>query len=265
MITNKFFHLFAATVAVFLICAVVTVHAAFIRGNDGSNVLIGRDDDNTENETIQPPDFPFPDFANQSLNNADVINGRGGNDIVIGLLGNDVLSGGRGWDITIGGTEQGTQPNSDIIFGNRGNDVNIWAPGDGSDAYIGGPGRDALIFGVIDRDPTNNVPILSPVSSGPHETTGLPTANVSGAGGFCTLERVDDPDFGFPFLVRFFVRATGDIAVTIRVNGVEQVFCTSEAGGAITFANLEDDDPQFVEVSLEEVGQLNGTVAQIIR
>lgn len=264
MITNKFFHLFAATVAaVFLICAVVTVHAAFIRGNDEPNILIGPDDDNEENPIIQPLESP-PPVANQSLNNADVLDGRGGNDVVVGLLGSDVLFGRRGDDIIIGGTEQGTPPNSDIMFGDGGNDINIWAPGDGSDAFIGGAGLDALIFGVIDRDEETNVPILSPASA-PHEQTGLPTADVSGQGGFCTVERVDDPEFGFPFLVRFRSLTTGAIIVTIRVRGVEQVFCTSEEGGAIAFANLRDDNPQFVEVSEEEVEQLNSTVAQIIR
>lgn len=190
---------------------------------------------------------------------------KGGNDVLIGLLGSDTMLGGPGKDILIGGTEQGVAPNSGIIFGAKGNDINIWAPGDGSDAFIGGLGpRDVQIFGVIDRD-ADNVPILSDVSSGPHKRTGLPTAEVTNSPGFCTLERVQDPDLGFDFLVRFFVRSTGALAVTIRVKDVEQVFCTSEAGGAITFADLRDNNPQFVEVSLEEVEQLNGTVAQIIR
>jgi hypothetical protein len=102
---------------------------------------------------------------------------------------------------------------------------------------------------------------------GLHSRTGLPTADVTGQGGFCTLERIDEQEeLGFAFLVRFFVRATGNLAVTIRLSDdVEQVFCTSEAGGAITFANLRTAHPEFVEVSLEQVRQLNRTVAQIIR
>jgi Ca2+-binding RTX toxin-like protein len=237
------------------------VHAAFIEGDDNANVLIGKDDDNTANTTIQPPGT----VANQSLNNTDVIDGKGGPDILIGLLGNDVLRGGQGDDILIGGTEQFTTPNSDIIYGEDGNDVNIWAPGDGSDAFIGGRGiSDAQVFGVIDR--VNGVPTLTPVSSGRHKKTGVPTAEVTLSPGFCTLESVDPAEFGFSFLVRFFVRATGNLAVTIRVtDDVEQVFCTSQAGGAITFADLTADDPQFVEVSLAEVEQLNSIVEQIIR
>jgi Ca2+-binding RTX toxin-like protein len=228
---------------------------------DQADILIGQDNDNLDNPLIQPPDTA----ANQSLNNTDVLVGRGGCDILIGLLGSDVMDGAGGSDILIGGTEQGMTPNSDIMFGRSGNDISIWAPGDGSDAFIGGSGLDAQVFGVIDRD-ENNVPILSPVE-GRHSRTGLPTANVTGQGGFCTLERVpDDAELGFAFLVRFFVRATGNLAVTIRLSAdVEQVFCTSEAGGAIIFADLTAANPAFVEVSLDQVQQLNRTVAQIIR
>jgi hypothetical protein len=175
------------------------------------------------------------------------------------------MDGGEGNDILIGGTEQGVAPNSDIMFGGPGDDISIWAGGDGSEAFLGGRGLDALVFGTIDRD-ANNVPTLSAVE-GRHSKTGLPTAEVTGQGGFCTLEEVpEDADLGFAFLVRFFVRATGNLAVTVRVaDDVEQVFCTSEAGGAITFANLRDDNPAFVEVSLDQVQQLNRTVRQIIR
>ena len=232
------------------------LQAAFIEGEGGPDVLIGRDDDNENNPIIQPPGA-----VNQSLNNTDILDGKGGNDIVIGLLGNDVMHGGPGGDILIGGIELGVAPNSDIIFGDEGNDVNIWQGGDGSDAFIGGQGLDAMVFGNIDR--VGNVPTLSdPVPGYPQ---GVPTANVSGQGGFCTLEPVDDSSLGYEFLVRFFVRGTGNLAVTIRLTGVEQVFCTSQAGGEITFADLTQADPQFVVVTLEEVEQLNHTVAQIIR
>jgi hypothetical protein len=233
--------------------------AALVVGDEDSEVLIGPDDDNVDNPVIQPEDAD----VDQSLNNTDILLGDKGNDVAIGLLGNDVISGGPGWDITIGGTEQFETPNSDVIFGDSDDDVNIWAPGDGSDAYTGGAGTDAQVFGVIDRD-DENVPTLSdPVSGFPE---GVPTADVSGQGGFCTLERVEeDTDLGYEFLVRFFVRATGDLAVTIRLAETEQVFCTSEEGGQITFADLTEDDPEFKEVELEEVKDLNKVVAQIIR
>ena len=85
--------------------------------------------------------------------------------------------------------------------------------------------------------------------------------------GFFTVERVPaDAELGFAFLVRFFVRATGNLAITVRLSDdVEQVFCTSQEGGAITFADLRDEYPAFIEVSREKVQQLNPTVYQIIR
>jgi Ca2+-binding RTX toxin-like protein len=238
--------------------SVPPLEASLEEGDTGGQVLIGADDDNLNNPAIQPPNT----VANQSLNNTDVLLGGFGNDILIGLLGGDVLRAGPGHDITIGGPEQGVAPNSDVIFGDFGNDVNIWAPGDGSDAFIGGHGWDAMVFGVIDRD-ANNVPILTPPVSG--FPNGVPTANVTGQGGFCTLERVEDPTFGFQWLVRFFVRATGALAVTIRLAEVEQVFCTSEQGGQITYADLTQSSPKFNVVSLEQVKQLNGIVGLIIR
>lgn len=241
--------------------------AAQLGGGDGcagrADVLIGQDDDNVNNPLIQPVEPP----PNQSLNNADILLGDGGCDILIGLLGNDVLNGGDGHDIMIGGTEQFDPDgfgNKDVMLGGLGNDTNVWAPGDGSDAFIGGRGgRDAQVFGLIDRD-GNNVPTLTPVR-GTFNQTGVPTADVSGSPGFCRLEDVEDTDLGFDYLVRFFVRATGNLAVTIRLKDVEQIFCTSEAGGEITFADLTADHPSFVPISAHEVQALNPTVDRIIR
>jgi hypothetical protein len=230
-------------------------------GTNGADVLIGLDDDNKANPAIQPAEPA--DLPDQSLGKSDVLLGKTGDDVLIGLLGSDVMDGGPGNDILIGGTEQGTTPNSDTMIGGDGNDIALWRAGDGSEAFLGGRGVDALVFGNIDKD-ASNVPVLSTVT-GRHAKTGLPTADLTGQGGFCTLEKVTDPDFGYEFLVRFFVRATGRLAVTLRTSEVEQVFCTSQAGGAITFANLTQSDPSFVEVTLDEVRALNATVAKIIR
>jgi hypothetical protein len=251
--------LLASALIISMVDSIGTTQAALVDGGGGPQVLIGLDDDNVDNPLIQPADTD----VNQSLNNTDVLRGDIGNDVLIGLLGNDVLLGGPSRDIMIGGTEQGEAPNSDVILGDAGDDVNIWAPGDGSDAFIGGPGNvDAMVFGVIDRDDDNVPTLTDPV---PGFLNGVPTADVTGQGGFCTLESVDDPTLGYEFLARFFVRATGALAVTIRLAEVEQVFCTSEEGGQVIFADLTEDDPEFVEVSLEEVEDLNETVAQIIR
>jgi len=227
-------------------------------GDSDHNVLIGRDDDNVNNPDIQPPDVPSPPGPNQSLNNTDLQVGGRGNDILIGLGGNDVQIGDDGDDIFIGG--QG----ADVQLGGRGNDISIWAPGDGSDAFVGGPGKDALVIGLFDRDPANNaLPLLTnPTNGYPH---GRPSVNISGTNGFCTLERVDDPDLGYEFLTRFFVRSTGNLAVTIRLSETEHVFCPGLTPGEIVFADLTRDYPQFVTVTLAQVHHLNENVAPIIR
>ncbi|MEM9056897.1 MAG: hypothetical protein AAGD86_05430 [Pseudomonadota bacterium] len=256
--------------AVALVAVSLPASFAFAGAQDGlgdgcqgtADVLIGSDDDNVDNPLIQPVAPP----PNQSLNNADILLGDGGCDVLIGLLGNDVLNGGDGDDVTIGGVENFDPDgfgNRDVIFGGAGNDTNVWAPGDGSDAFLGGPGfRDAQVFGVIDTG-LDAVPDLIAVP-GRFRNTGLPTADLTGSPGFCRLDIVGDETLGFDFLVRFFVRATGDLAVTIRLRDVEQVFCTSEAGGDITYADLTSSDPRFVIVSQDEVRQLNATVGRIV-
>jgi hypothetical protein len=101
---------------------------------------------------------------------------------------------------------------------------------------------------------------------GRHVETGLPAGNVSGQGGFCRLDAVADPAArGFAFLVRFFSRATGNLLVTIRTHSMEQVFCTTEAGGGVTFADLTKPNPDFVEIPLAAVRDVNSDVARIIR
>jgi len=103
-------------------------------GGDGPQVLIGRGGDNLDNPVVQPPDT----VANQSLNNTDIIGGG---------LGNDALLGNWDSDIMVGGTKQGQTPSNDVIYGSLGDDIDIWAPGSGSNAYIGGPGN-AVVDGL---------------------------------------------------------------------------------------------------------------------
>jgi hypothetical protein len=246
-----------------VLCALVgsagAAHAAAVKGTDRADLLFGLDDDNQANAQIQPAGA-----ANQSLDNADFLSGGKGDDVLVGLGGSDVLLGGNGADILVGGTEQFVTPNSDMMVGGNGNDIALWRGGDGSEAFLGGGGdADALIFGTIDRD-ANNIPVISP-TTGRHADTGIPTADVTGQGGFCTLERVTDPDAGYQFLVRFTLRASGNLAVTVRTADVEQVYCTSQQGGEITFADLTSADPEFVVVSLDDVEGINPTVGAIIR
>jgi hypothetical protein len=182
-----------------------------------------------------------------------------------------VMDGGPGDDIILGGPDGGAvpggPPNSDIMFGGRGNDVNLWAPGDGSEAFIGGPGVDAIIFGATDRDavadPSTGVRLPTLLFGVRGFPQGIATADVSGLGNFCTVEA--SPSIGYQFLVRFRSAATGNIIVTVRVKDVEQVFCTSQGGAAIAFADLTVERPAFDVVSLAEVATLNRLVGAMIR
>jgi hypothetical protein len=239
--------------------------AAVGDGAGSSQILIGKDDDNVGNVAIQAGAV-----ANQSLNRADVIVGGPGNDVIFGLNGDDVIDGGPGRDIILGGPDGGAAPggppNSDIMSGGPGNDVNLWAAGDGSEAFLGGPGVDALVFGATDRetvaDPQTGVRLPSLRFLAPEFPAGIPTADVSGQPQHCTIE--PSPLASYDFLVRFRGPAN-NIIVTVRVRDVEQVFCTSEHGSAIAFADLTRPSPTFVDVAPFEVERLNGLVAAMIR
>ena len=241
------------------------VHAALSEGGKGPQLLIGRDDDNIDNVDIQAGAA-----TNQSLNRTDVLEGGPGNDVIFGLNGDDVIDGGPGQDIILGGPDGGAAPggppNSDIMFGGPDDDVNLWAPGDGSEAFIGGPGRDAIVFGATDReavsDPATGVRLPTLLFGVDGFPQGIPTADVSGLPQHCTVERSPVP--GYQYLVRFRGPA-GNIIVTVRVRDVEQVFCPSEAGAGIAFADLTVPSPVFVDVSQQEVGTLNPLVAAMIR
>ena len=246
--------------------AAQTTQAALLEGGNGPQLLIGADDDNQANTLIQADAV-----ANQSLNRTDVLDGGRDNDVIFGLNGNDVIDGGPGDDIILGGPDGGAAPggppNSDIMFGGPGNDVNLWAPGDGSEAFVGGPGLDAIIFGATDReavaDPSTGVRLPTLFFGVPAFPQGITTADVSGLGNFCTVEA--SPSSGYDYLVRFRSTATGNIIVTVRVKDVEQVFCTSQSGAAIAFAELTGPSPAFDVVSLAEVQALNALVGAMIR
>ncbi len=196
---------------------------------------------------------------NQSLRSGDVFQGGTKDDVLIGALGVDVLIGGEGDDVLIGGTEDFNSnvdgdargsDNRDRAFGDEGDDTFIWAPGDGSDFFDGGPGTDVVIFGVLgeqsDSDgSTEGAPFFNvnpPNSVGSFDfdgifldaDTGLPIARVSGAPGFCTtLDDSTNPSelatLSLDHLIRFSLR------------GIANDF---DAG------NRSDDDGLRVAVSL---------------
>jgi hypothetical protein len=240
--------------------------AALVEGDKRAQLIIGLDDDNSTNGLIQAGAG-----ANQSLNRTDVLDGGPGNDVLFGLNGNDVIDGGPGDDIILGGPDGGPAPggppNSDIMFGGPGSDVNLWAPGDGSEAFIGGPGLDALVFGATDReflaDPATGVRLPALIFTVNGFPQGVPTADVSGLANFCTVEASPIP--AYDSLVRFRSKASGAIIVTVRVKGVEQVFCTSQDTASIAFADLTAPSPAFVTVTPPEIEILNRLVRSMIR
>ena len=246
-----------------LILGPYSIQAALIDGGKGPQLLVGLDEDRQDNALIQAGAV-----ANQSLNRTDVMSGGQGNDVMFGLNGSDVMDGGQGQDIILGGPDSGAAPggppNSDIMFGGQGDDVNLWAPGDGSEAFDGGPGLDALIFGATDRetiaDPATGVRLPRLLFGVEGFPQGIPTADVSGLTNFCTVEASPSP--GYEYLVRFR-NAAGNILATVRVRDVEQVFCSQNAG--IAFANLSPSAPAFVPVSPQQVHTLNPLVGTMIR
>jgi hypothetical protein len=101
-------------------------------------VLIGADDDTTTDPILQPPGVT----ADQTLRKGDQLIAGTRDDVLIGRLGPDTLTGNAGDDVMVGGLERGSDatafPNFDIAYGGEGDDAFIWAPGDGSDAFVGG-------------------------------------------------------------------------------------------------------------------------------
>jgi RTX calcium-binding nonapeptide repeat (4 copies) len=272
-----------AVAALSLVGLVGTAYAA-LQGNENAKkqqVLIGADDDQIGDPTIQP--VPSPPGPDQSLKKSDQLLGGLGPDTIIGRLGSDVIKAGAGDDVLVGGTEGGQPapalPNSDIAYGEAGSDAFIWAPGDGSDAFVGGdrakvkkvkgkakasakgkgkgkkkkkkikpkPEADTLVIGNLVLTSDLSQPQLFGTKFGqlptvfssdrgvPTPLGGTPPRNPN-LTGLCEIVAAP-PGLGFNYLVRFF-GSPGNLAVTIRVKGVEQVICPTENSDAATLTSL---------------------------
>lgn len=204
---------------------------------------------------------------NQSLRAGDVLIGSEDDDVIIGGLGVDILIGNGGDDILIGGTEDFNSSvdgddrgsdNRDRAYGQAGNDVFIWAPGDGSDLFDGGEGIDVLIFGVLGeaRDAAGNTDgapffaVNPPGSDGSQDHDGIqldensqPSVRASNSPGFCTLLDVATngdalSQLDLDLVVRFSLRGIADafdagertdddgLRVAVSVKDTEFVVCT---------------------------------------
>ncbi len=200
--------------------------------------------------------------SNQSLRAGDVLQGDENDDILIGGLGVDILIGGAGDDILIGGTEdfnssvdgdEKKADNRDRAFGQDGDDLFVWAPGDGSDFFDGGEGIDVVIFGKVgelrnEDNETTGEPIFSVNTSGTFDGIFLdaynrPQIQVSDSPGFCSLVNAQNYAEEFELLdidqiVRFSIRGianafdAGDredddgLRVAVTLKNTEFVVCT---------------------------------------
>ena len=220
-------------------------------GTPGKDVHIGGDNDNADNPFIQPPGV----VAKQHMDNTDVLFGRGNKDLLIGKLGDDTLLGGDASDILVGGPEKGSAPNSDVLLGDPGADINIWAPGDGSDAFIGHEGWDTMIFAPFVEKANGDLKLFW------RNHRSVPRVEIDSQPAFsCTI--VDVPrseNLGFEYLVRFNVNGTP--VVTVRQREVEAVFCPSPHENRARVADLTDRHPAFRTVRLNRV---HGTVGDIL-
>lgn len=235
------------------VAAALPATAALQLGGGDRDTIVGLDNDNAANTFIQPAGVA----AKQHLDNTDILRGGPRGDLLIGLKGGDLLDGDEGDDILIGSIEKGQPPNSDLIAGENGGDINIWAPGDGSDAFEGGRGFDTHITAPLVLDAAGNLQLFE----ARHRQ--VPHVKIDSQTTSCTIERVPSGEnLGFEFVTRF-LNAAGGIVVTIRLQDVEQVLCPSPNAGMVKVAYLTGANPAFVERPLGDFrGSLLGDILQ---
>lgn len=219
--------------------------------------------------------------GDQSLQGGDILVGTEADDLLIGAIGIDVLVGNDGDDVLIGGTEDFNPRNRDRGFGGNGDDVFIWAPGDGNDFFDGGAGSDVLMLGVvgelIDADGSDfGAPFFNvspPNVAGSQDfdgiytdpTSGLPVVNVAGGPGFCEVvdgatvadERAELEALNLTHLVRFTLRGpAADLAnpdtglrIAMHIVNTEFLVCGGETAGDISVLDLTTSPPTSIDVS----------------
>lgn len=243
------------------------VSAPSVETNPTPLAVVAGTDSNSISSSLLSNNPAGPGGApNQSLRAGDVLRGDAGDDVLIGGLGIDVLFGYEGNDVLVGGTEDfnsnvdgdgRNSDNRDRAFGGSGDDVFIWAPGDGSDFFDGGVGTDVVIFGVLGelRDvdgSTNGAPFFNvnpPNTAGAQDfdgiflqqDTNLPITRVSGSPGFCTVLAANGPEFSeleLDHIVRFSLRSIANgfdagerndddgLRVAVSLRNTEFLVCT---------------------------------------
>jgi RTX calcium-binding nonapeptide repeat (4 copies) len=221
-------------------------------GTPAKDVTAGLDNDNAANTFIQPPGVTAP----QHMDNTDLLFGRDNDDLLIGNLGGDTLLGGADDDILIGGPERYTTPSSDVIVGEEGDDIDVWAPGDGNDAFAGNEDKDTMVLAPFVLDANGRL-VLTHVHG-----RKIPHVDIDAQPTFtCAVEPVPDSEhLGFQFLVRFY--DDGTLVATVRQKDVEKVYCPSPTPGTAQVARLGSAHPTaFRTVHLDGI---RGAVGDIL-
>lgn len=236
------------------------------------NLLVGSDSNSVSNPFIQPVDPAFSGGGrDQTLQFGDILSATDAPSLQIGRLGTDILMGGTEDDVLVGGTEHFNPSNRDRAFGGAGEDVFLWSPGDGSDFFQGGPGIDAVVFGLMGEIQNNQLvfQVTNDQQAGDvfiDPSTGLPIVDVTNSPGFCQV--IDDSSsptsaaeldaLGLDHLVQFVIRSIADdfangvqdtdngLRVTLHLDDVEILVCTDRNGGVIETFNLTVSPPQLI-------------------
>jgi len=225
--------------------------AHLVPGTPAKDVHVGTDTDNASNAFIQPPGVT----TQLHMDDADVVFGRDNDDLLIGRLGNDTVVGGRGADILVGGPDQGhTAFSSDVLLGDEGRDLALWAPGDGNDAIVGDVGEDTVVMGPLLLDGAD----LALERFGDRM---IPRADIGGQPGL-TCEVIAAPpeeQLGAQYLVRF--RDDGAPIGSARLKDVEGLVCPSRREG---YAEVGRLDGGAVVLRARPLATLRGAVLRAI-
>jgi hypothetical protein len=271
-----------AALAGVALAALLATETALAQAFDYSpaGVIIAADLNNADNPFVQPQEPALSGGGrDQTMQFGDVLTGSREGDLIIGRLGTDVIFGKRGADVMIGGPEHFNPQNRDRAFGNEGADIFVWSPGDGSDLFHGGGGRDAVVLGLL-GELEDGVPVFR-VSTDQEAgevfivpASNLPLVDVSNSPGFCDVidewssveaaEALDALDLDH--LVRFSIRGVADafeageqdedngLRVTLHRKGVEYVVCTAREGGFVEVLDLTVSPPALI--ALQDVAPL---------
>ncbi|MGX9963404.1 calcium-binding protein [Roseomonas sp. F4] len=116
----------------------------------------------------------------------DYIDGYTGNDTLMGNQGNDTIYGGAGDDVIMGGTGADVI-NGDQVYGQQGNDVIRWHPGEGNDSINGGGGTDQLVLEDTGMTLQQLFSAITPDSGSPRPTMSTHSINLTGVSGTITI------------------------------------------------------------------------------